>query len=202
MLRTDEQDAPAIDVDRDTALQAAKPKAAPKKGRIVVCSVGEEPTLRNQSDNDGLKVAIQKEYKLSHINSLVRVLGIAKKGCATPNHPGEHIKNLEAAMDDPEFLRAVRECRPEIDDWCRKWPNCDHEYVICFMCREGRHRSVTAARLWVEILKRSGFVVKKPVHLCQWNWWGCNGDCKKCNAEAKGKKEMFDKFVTKLETTW
>ena len=38
-----EQDAAVIDVDKDTALQAAKAKVTAKK-RIVVCSVGEEPT--------------------------------------------------------------------------------------------------------------------------------------------------------------
>ena len=108
--------------------------------------------------------------------------------------------NLQAAMQDPEFLRIGDLVSKQIDNWFNNGGPDRGPFVVCFICKTGIHRSVTAARLWTEILRRSGFCVLGPNHLCKWNWWGCNGDCKSCDAEADGKKEKFDDFVTELDT--
>ena len=90
----------------------------------------------------------------------------------------------------------------QIDNWFNNGGPDRGPFVVCFICKTGIHRSVTAARLWTEILKRLGFCVLGPKHLCKWNWWGCKGDCENCDAEADGKKEKFDDFATELDTPW
>ena len=184
-----------IDVDDNSwAFLGAQAKAVPRK-RISVYSVGEEPMKENQADNQNNYEAIQETYQIPPINALVKVKGIRRKNCASLYHPGEHWKNLEAVAKDTRFLETIDELCYDIDHDLFNWPERD-PFVVCFMCKEGRHRSVAAAKLWTELLRRRNFIVEGPDHLCFWNWWGCKGlNCDDCRHDAPFRTAMFDNIV-------
>ena len=45
--------------------------------------------------------------------------------------------------------------------------------VIAIYCRSGRHRSVALGEILAHCLRRDGYVVNSPSHLCDYWWWGC-----------------------------
>ena len=139
------------------------------------------------------------DYGLEHVNAVIRVFGLSRFGCAKPNHPGEHMNNLKAVSEDDAFLSKVGPLCEAVGEWFQSRP--DKPFVAVFVCKEGRHRSVTASRLWAELCRRKGFTVSLR-HLCHWNWWGCRGKCAECDHAAPGKKAFFDNFAVNLDCLW
>ena len=143
-----------------------------------------------------LKEMLVEDYGVPHISMTIKVFGISRYGCARSYHPGENVNNLKAVSEDPTFRSKISPLCNATNEWFdarnRK------PFVCVFACKEGRHRSVAAARLWAEICKRSGFAVNGPNHVCKWNWWGCDGTCPEYDVAAPSKKAFFDNFYLKL----
>ena len=176
-------------------------RARRAKRKIIICSVGEKPYCSTVAPwnhrRKSLTEILVTDYSLPHINTTIKVYGLSREGCASSYHPGEHMKNLRAVAGDRAFLSKIGPLCGAVDEW---FSVRDGEPFVCvFACREGRHRSVAASRLWTELCRRSGFAVDGPHHLCQWNWWGCDGTCPECDVAAPSKKAFFDNFVVNLD---
>ena len=57
--------------------------------------------------------------------------------------------------------------------------------VIAIYCRSGRHRSVALGEILAHCLRRDGYVVNSPSHLCDY-WW-CGVPCQK-NGRKAGRR--------------
>ena len=117
------------------------------------------------------------------------------------DHIGERPDNLHAMSKNKVFVNSLG-LTEDINNYFEHDPH-HPPYSMCFMCKDVHHSSVSAARLWAELLHRWEFAVEGPNDLSQSNWWGCKGaGCSHCDPDAYGKKEQFDKFVNKLGDIW
>ena len=188
-------------IDRMASREESRAWRANKK--IMVFSIGEHTQFHGNTmvvpwnhRKKSLKEMLMEDYKLPHINTTIKVYGISRHGCAPACHPGENVNNLQAVSQDRTFRSKIRPLCNATNEWFHSRDS--RPFVCAFACKEGRHRSVAAAKLWAEICKRSGFWVVGPHHLCNWNWWGCDGTCPECHPLLPSKQALFDVLYCKL----
>jgi hypothetical protein len=112
-------------------------------------------------------------------------------------HCGENLDILTAAVESQKFKVFVEQVKENIKDYF-----VNHPYAHCSVgiaCWQGRHRSVSWARLLSEILMRIGFDVRGPVHLSRGDWF--QGMCTSCDACALDNRHKAAMFGT-LALTW
>ena len=114
---------------------------------------------------------------------------------------GDHYLNLSAALfvndaklkDDFKFIKT--QLWEKLSERASEThPKAVH---IGFMCRQGRHPSVAACRLTIEVLKRKGCnVSKKTVHLSELMWEPdqCS-TYEECDANGEGKEFLYEMAV-------
>ena len=109
-----------------------------------------------------------------------------------PIHIGEHYGNLLAVVTGNEaMLRAdftMIKCGLQ-----RQLQNNNLDVNIGFMCKYGRHQSISICRVILEVLMRNGFTVRGPIHLHAGNWlpdqcWRCD----RCDPNYMPKRQLYD----------
>ena len=133
-----------------------------------------------------------REYKLD--------LHESQKAPVTCN--GEHYWNLEAVVSNAnneklkkDFHVIRRLLTYWIDD--HYWKFRPEEPVrIVFMCREGRHHSVAACRIIVEVLKLSGYNAQAFHYLSQSEREpGECSSCEYCDKNYSSKVDLYNRAV-------
>ena len=137
------------------------------------------------------------EFPDRNFDMILSCLDFKRHGCSPAKHWGENIKNLKQTAKQPAFKEIMFDIRTKVKDMFKR----DAEsFNILMVCGQGRHRSVAAARLVLEVLKRGGINTSGPHYLSRRYWWeGFCRKCTQCHVNANGKSEFFD---TLAEEEW
>ena len=123
-----------------------------------------------------------------------RMFHSCKELCPS-GHSGEHDECIKQVIEHGYFGRWLSDVK---DRFMTTDPEETGPHMkIAVACRAGTNRSVSAARIFTEILKESHFIVGAPVHLSQHEWGRkgmCSGNCSNCKPNA-AKKEHFRKAI-------
>ena len=106
-------------------------------------------------------------------------------------HTGEHYINLHEVITDnqvklrADFTKIKRGLH-------RQLQNGNFDINIGFMCKQGRHQSISICRVISEVLMRKGFTVRGPIHLHEGNWLaGQCWRCDKCDPNYRPKWQLY-----------
>ena len=112
---------------------------------------------------------------------------------------GEHYLNLSAALfvNDAKLKGDFESIKTQLQEKLLERTSETHPKAvhIGFMCRQGRHRSVAACRLTIEVLKIKGYLVdREAVYLSKsagaWESDQC-WTCKRCDINSEDKKHLY-----------
>ena len=116
--------------------------------------------------------------------------GYDRKKSANAIHIGENYDNLKHFAQQPHFKSQLSKIIARIE---RLKAEPHFEMNIVSICRQGRHRSVGEARLFAEVFRCRGFVVRGPRHLSRADWWVKQCDrCDMCDVRCTRKLKVFD----------
>ena len=100
---------------------------------------------------------------------------IERLQCAAAHHTGENAWNLYSTLKSRRFWEIVDEVNLAVTEWFAKEElfaaeECPARPMnMVFYCKQGRHRSVAAARLCFAMLRGRDYKVSEPVHLASWS---------------------------------
>ena len=124
-----------------------------------------------------------------------------EQNCAHVRCIGEHYLNLNAVLflDEEKMKGDFESIKTQLQAKLLERTNETHPEAIHigFMSRQGRHRSVAACRLTIEVLKRKGYTVaQKRVHLSELMWEPdqCS-TCEECDPNCEGKQFLYEMAV-------
>jgi hypothetical protein len=181
-------------VTRETKKRKADTKT------IKIFSVGDRYLeLEKHAAIEEVAKAVRKAFTIDEdITFVARCFGLSRGSSAAPVHCGEHLRNLKNVAFQENFQEQGRILW---DDVSQYFEQGNSKCTIVFYCSQGRHRSVSAARLHAEAFRRSGFVVDGPMHLMQStrHWSHLCTNCRFCEAGNWQKPAMFDEFARQLK---
>ena len=168
----------------------------PPRKCIQIFTAGEKPYGCSwKPDWLWSQIELHHPNECPYVSSMFNCYKIERNGCAAHHHTGENAWNLHSTLQSCRFWEIVAEVNQAVDEWFDPqdmWPS-DRPMNLLFFCKQGRHRSVAAARLCFAMLRsRDGYEVSDPVHLARWSWdqWICT-ECEDCRPNNHWKNQML-----------
>ena len=175
-------------------LTAAQPerKKTRKEEETNVCFYSAGETHFGVRSAEDVMNCVMETHDIDHISVLVKAHNFARGSTTDPGHHGEHLGNLQALLEQEDFLKA------KIDQVKHGLKVSGHfkkkviRVLVC--CSKGRHRSVTVAKVLQEVVARNGYNTEGPYHLSYDSWpnYLCYW-CAKCKGHKKAKEAVFKK---------
>ena len=168
-------------------------------GQVKVYSIGyKDLKFKDSSKHLTFQEKLVAEFQITDNRLLVLTCaGYAPfhgKDGAARNHCGENYDQLKSVSANDIFFEHLVEVYKAVN----KFFNVDKSFLKCFniVCYDvrGSNSSVAVARLVAEVLRRSGFTVKRTTHLSQLGWDAdmCT-TCKKCSVDYKKKETIYSR---------
>jgi hypothetical protein len=138
------------------------------KGSVFIYSLGENSLP--EFDGTNVEALIETRFPgITPVDAFVRCVDYKKDDVCRPGHCGENRANLESVTSQPKFKMELKKVLLRLKRVFKsKGP--DHVATVLTMCQQGRHRSVSNARLIAEVLKLKGYEVNGPEHLSKRDW--------------------------------
>ena len=94
-----------------------------------------------------------------------------------PEHWGEYSANMVGILGTTTFVKNLRRVKQVVEEARRAGQRVVN--ILC-LCRKGRHRSVSTARLVAYALEGKGYNLKCTEHICAVSWG--NFLCRSCDS--------------------
>ena len=166
----------------------------PPRKCIQIFTAGEKPYgCSHQPDWLWSQIAHHHPNQCPYVSSVSNCYSIERRAFSEAHHFGENAWNLHATLQSWRFWKIVEEVNVAVDDWFRR---DEGPMKFIFYCKQGRHRSVAAARLCYAMLRgREKYEVSEPVHLAMWSWPEriCT-ECDDCRPNHPWKNKMLSQM--------
>ncbi|CAE7692632.1 RE1 [Symbiodinium sp. CCMP2592] len=169
-----------------------------------------EFSLNNETHEDTLLESLRQNFESFRDYATEQILFLDCRHMNDPgkdkslrDHLGTYPKNVQAMVLDPKtngkWVAFMKEVVPAVHKLIQENEQC----VIFMFCKSGRHRSVSNAKIFYDLIKETYEVEAKLLHLCDgYNWRYLCGGCEECNWESKEvmdfARERWFEFVPKV----
>ena len=109
-------------------------------------------------------------------------------------HIGENTEFIKVAMQSTCMWKFLADAKHHLKAFFVAHDSSQVANEVSW-CAQGRHRSVSWARVYIEMLRMAGYVTRGPTHVGQPWWWSAVCDsCSSCSPNGEKDKLFADAF--------